>query len=345
MCQSYRRFQVNFQQSADATSFINAIRHVCPCKANGPPQGLPTRSVTINPRTRSSQMPPPEIPMDQTRRSIRPSMTTQATSGSNIDPESFISRQPAAHGPPLLDVSSQATIAHVKPANVPRSASLEALLVNSGTASHLSRSQSYAPLLYSTTNATVSSTSGHSNVHASTFSTIEGRAMTETSGSVIDKPSVFQSQPSSSPSNDTYLRSVQQSLSSGPLVSALPPYDSSDNTTSDGIPARKRPTPNSSYNTSMTQGLSMTTCCVPTPVSLPPPQQPCSTHPPEPITAPTEMTNDFIATIRNDTSLYKLSRGELESLVANVIREPGFIDLVSIRFFRTGLQQTDHIFR
>lgn len=40
--QSYRRFQVNFASASDAVQFIDAIRPVCPCKANaGPPPAPP----------------------------------------------------------------------------------------------------------------------------------------------------------------------------------------------------------------------------------------------------------------------------------------------------------------
>ncbi|KAI0812422.1 hypothetical protein BC629DRAFT_1472855, partial [Irpex lacteus] len=65
----YRRFQVNFQKTSDASSFIDAIRHVCPCKANGPPApaGLSARSVTMAPSSSAgsapgSRMRPPEAP-------------------------------------------------------------------------------------------------------------------------------------------------------------------------------------------------------------------------------------------------------------------------------------------
>ncbi|KAL4254246.1 hypothetical protein ABKN59_002877 [Abortiporus biennis] len=37
MSPSYRRIQINFENASSATSFIDAIRPVCPCKANPPP--------------------------------------------------------------------------------------------------------------------------------------------------------------------------------------------------------------------------------------------------------------------------------------------------------------------
>ena len=62
---------MNFQSSKDASSFIDAIRHVCPCKANPPTQPALARASTMaapapSPRTpasaASSIMPPPPVP-------------------------------------------------------------------------------------------------------------------------------------------------------------------------------------------------------------------------------------------------------------------------------------------
>ncbi|KAJ3539281.1 hypothetical protein NM688_g6387 [Phlebia brevispora] len=78
---TFRRFQMNFQNASDASSFVDAIRPVCPCKANPPAvsAGLQNRSMTMLPGTSTAQksasgsMPPP--PESTTRQPLRSAMT------------------------------------------------------------------------------------------------------------------------------------------------------------------------------------------------------------------------------------------------------------------------------
>ncbi|EKM60635.1 uncharacterized protein PHACADRAFT_167950 [Phanerochaete carnosa HHB-10118-sp] len=108
----YRRFQMNFQSTADATSVIEAIRHVCPCKAN-PPQAALTRAATmtlgqttsiVRPSVPASiNMPPPSLSASvATKQPLRPSVTMQVRPSSSVlaptvSPGKMTISSPVAH--------------------------------------------------------------------------------------------------------------------------------------------------------------------------------------------------------------------------------------------------------
>ena len=118
---SYRRFQINFRDAKDATNFIEAIRHVCPCKANPPTQPALARASTIapsqvfqNPALSAhvrEKMPPPQASSNSPMKtSIRPPMITameqsQPTT-TNCVAISSLDSYPASSLPAFSDTSS-----------------------------------------------------------------------------------------------------------------------------------------------------------------------------------------------------------------------------------------------
>ncbi|KAI0266837.1 hypothetical protein BC834DRAFT_1041101 [Gloeopeniophorella convolvens] len=88
---SYRRFQVNFASTAEATQFVDAIRPVCPCKENaGPPAPqIPTHNPAI-------QAPPVSMNADHPAGQAPLSRYHTSTLGSNqvaMPPPAALQRQ------------------------------------------------------------------------------------------------------------------------------------------------------------------------------------------------------------------------------------------------------------
>ncbi|KAH7916544.1 hypothetical protein BJ138DRAFT_1052384 [Hygrophoropsis aurantiaca] len=106
----YRRFQITFKSPFSAEQFIDAIRNVCPCKANPPPQ-IVNRQPTMPPPNhlmrneshlsahRNSRFP---LPPTQIRSIIPPDVVANAPSDFRIS--SSVTSTPSR--PSLLDSSS-----------------------------------------------------------------------------------------------------------------------------------------------------------------------------------------------------------------------------------------------
>ncbi|GJE92082.1 hypothetical protein PsYK624_082350 [Phanerochaete sordida] len=115
----HRRFQMNFQTAADATSFIEAVRHVCPCKANPPSQTTlaraatmtlgPTTSAAQPPASISAKMPPPPVPASaSTRQPLRSSATMHSRPLSSVlVPVTSWDKRP---GPPTATYPARPTL-------------------------------------------------------------------------------------------------------------------------------------------------------------------------------------------------------------------------------------------
>jgi len=72
----YRRFQITFMSATAASQFIDAIRNVCPCKAN--PTSGPARNMTMNPAVTRSQIDTAGI-IHSSLTSSRPTTSSSAT--------------------------------------------------------------------------------------------------------------------------------------------------------------------------------------------------------------------------------------------------------------------------
>ncbi|CAL1707225.1 unnamed protein product [Somion occarium] len=95
----YRRIQVNFKVAKDAASFIDAVRQVCPCKANPPPAQGRAMTMANNTSTATSvDMPPPPHP--------RPRMPASATA-STLTANPVRAVKPPVRASTILDGSIQ----------------------------------------------------------------------------------------------------------------------------------------------------------------------------------------------------------------------------------------------
>ncbi|KAH7924251.1 hypothetical protein BV22DRAFT_1067123 [Leucogyrophana mollusca] len=114
----YRRFQITFTSAASAAQFIDAIRNVCPCKANPPPQivnrqptmappnQLPRSDSVTLPRCATESIAKPRLPMARALTSsiIPPDLSPRTPVTSDLGVSSFTGSTPSR--PIFLDNSS-----------------------------------------------------------------------------------------------------------------------------------------------------------------------------------------------------------------------------------------------
>lgn len=266
--QTYRRFQMNFKNAADAISFVDAIRPVCPCKANptAAPAGLPARAMTMAPpRTSGSSsgasgsMQPPAQPGPKP--ALRPAMSMQ------------LSRPPTFPGRRQIVSEDIGTLtrADAQPAPIDSCA----MVVDS--------------VVLQPTDDLARPTAAYDSV---------------TRVSELSGPAQLPSPESSPPSV-----SVERVMQAQP-----PPLVASASATHDHV------APTCSAN--------------PPPLRAQPSLPPCTN-----IAQPTQIKDSreaLLTSLREAPPLYELSRVELESLVAEVVREDGFLTLVSLTAIGAG---------
>lgn len=317
--QTYRRFQVNFQAASDASNFVEAIRHVCPCKANPPatpssvskpkPGGLQDRSLTMSMSMAQTQaqdtntpanhelaparpdpasMPPPMVPLP--RQPLRPSMSMQPSAHGNIsqigedrDLATDIAH-PSSFTVPLFNVGlKQAT---------------GEKFVNASKSANIACAATYAPQV-SSSYSSASTEYAAPPVH----STLSPAFPTLASGAA------------------TVLRAISPTPVSeltGQQADSAPPNAFSGSLNDAGMmPPPAMPVINSIPELPLQAG---------TLIHATINEQGASSNPPG--SAGDASADDLLASLRETAPFYDLPRPELERLVAHVIREEGFGKLV-----------------
>ncbi|KAF7793873.1 hypothetical protein EIP86_004995 [Pleurotus ostreatoroseus] len=285
--------------AADATSFVDAIRPVCPCKANppAPSAGLPKRSMTIAPRPSGSSnvtsgtMQPPAQPVQKPV--LRPAMTMQPSRPPSFPGQRHIVTeelntysQPETQQMPLDQCSMAIDSTTAQPTSH---------LIRSATMSMPAQNTSFlVPLVPRPTSALPSGLPSASL--ASDHAVTTQHLPLAPSASVAPPPTIY---PASLAADHGI---PVQHLPLAPSATPLPTMGNylTPPASFDSYPAAKAP-----------------------PSSLP------STTDATTAAAETQDTrNAFLASLREMPSLYNLTRADLENLVAEVVREDGFLTLL-----------------
>lgn len=107
VCQTYRRFQITFKDAQDASRCIDAIKSVCPCKANPYPTHLNRQSTALSGSLmRTATTMPGPVPGP-----VRPARPTEHQSIALVPPgpSTVLSHPPADNQPFSIALSSVAT--------------------------------------------------------------------------------------------------------------------------------------------------------------------------------------------------------------------------------------------
>ncbi|TBU28544.1 hypothetical protein BD311DRAFT_694895 [Dichomitus squalens] len=284
----YRRFQITFQNESSATNFTDCIRFVCPCKANPAP---PARA----PRPPETQLSLAASGRSATTTHIPMSMSRSSAS----DSRQSVSVMPGEEAP--SKTLQPAAFALLPSPSLSRRMDWDTLTQPSQTtapapsvATPVSR-----PWSASTASSVVAHQSASDTIPSDVLTT--GRAAS-LHGSSSDVETSFPSSslPSSSPPPSSRL----PARTSSPVLMPPPP-----------VPAQMNP-PRSSQPSQTT------------PTSTPRTASSATLAASEPSSSGPELKSDISATLRDSHGLYALSAGELEKLVAEVIREEGFAELM-----------------
>lgn len=270
---------MNFKTASDASSFVDAIRLVCPCKANAPaqPTGLPNRSMTMVPKppgplsaasgfTQTTKQP-------VSKQNLRPSMTMQ---------------------PPRPLVPDRRECVYVKPQLVPPKNN--AYIAPTVTTPLATRNDSIQAIGNLSRSATYTATYALSNESARVVSAAPQEGFPQPGSGILNLTSGLHSSTTvtcTSPENLHFNEPISE-------INTTPAPTDSDIDMLPRLPAT-----------------SITT--IEAPVI------------PDPVVPQVSTTHDALLTsLREIPTLYDLPRAELEVLVAQVVREDGFLNLVSI---------------
>ncbi|KDQ57644.1 hypothetical protein JAAARDRAFT_687260 [Jaapia argillacea MUCL 33604] len=287
---TYRRFQVTFSSAAAASQFVDSIRHVCPCKANSA-SVIPT--IAKNPSTLQTTS-------DHLGRLNSVPPPSHPPIQQMAPPRTPLSRTPTS----MHEILQSSPLLQHSDFNTSVSASSSPLRLNSGIDDRPSR----LPSLYS---------------HGASQGLYKTLAPNHAASHPLDAPTQFAFRaPPKAPSfpvgQSGQLHHPAIEIASG--SSKLPLNDS--NSLPNSSP------PSSSLNSDLN----------PIPPPLPPSNTPQLTErAPVPNTIGNSNTNSddearsrFLASLQHAPDLYALSKTDLESLVSEVIREEGFLELVCV---------------
>ncbi|EIW63622.1 uncharacterized protein TRAVEDRAFT_43905 [Trametes versicolor FP-101664 SS1] len=360
----YRRFQVVFDSPLAATAFIESIRFICPCKANAPPPPRVAQRASVAQSgytaPQNSQMPAPSparptgrpalkqamsvapAPEDNSASAIRRAGTTLSSFATLSDAASNWEVPPA---PYYFTQAAQVQAVSVSPAyssgsgvgSVREDPSYGSSRPSSAVAHHSSSSSGPSPAIPAAA-AAAAPTPAH--------------AQPPTPVSVAISVPVSAAAPAATPASSTSTaRPPQIQPSTTPLAHTG---------SSDSLPSSSFPTSSSSPRMRPSSPDLMPPPPVPAIVSRISTPSPAVTQaavvsapvlsPVVPIVAPSTAVStplevraepatvdsfagavpaaDIMASLRDSAGLYALPKEELEKLVAEVIREEGFADLM-----------------
>ena len=315
---------MNFRSASDAAGFADAIRPVCPCKANPPTatgSGMPERAATMastsagtNPKTpapatkdaKGTMPPPAKVPARNAPTVLARAATMQ------LEPTTASLRMPAPH--------QQVTNSTV-PNGAPQSHSIP----------NLARSATYTP---QTSIATAVVQESRAPPYIAAWKELESSAHVGTGAASGPRLPISML--------------VDQSTSSPEIHSRAETSTHSVNPACDNISGNMFPSaaPDTLYPAPTLAGAAPASVPpVVAPVSAAAPlvnhanpilpasfvtQEPSTSDPAAPdVSTCNPRTDAFLESLREVPPLYDLPRAELESLVAQVVREEGFLQLVS----------------
>ncbi|KZT29026.1 hypothetical protein NEOLEDRAFT_692378 [Neolentinus lepideus HHB14362 ss-1] len=326
----YRRFQINFSNAAAASEFINAIRNVCPCKANL--ASVPNRSLTMNPCSNQVEHPAQDsarlLAGHNSLTGAAPTFST-AVSGSEVHRGSFRMEgtsdthrvlPEAAHYQHTDSQSHVSTISD-KYGNISYPAQFSQVTPVNENAMPSSRQGTTAMTFVPASASLPSSTRALQPPPAapSTMDHIQATSILSVAGQSL--PPLQAKSASSVAMRDNYNHN------------ALPLYSSSD---TDPLPPGDEhalPMPDTSPSSMDSDSVMMPP---PPPPSRLPPTADVSVAPTTSSDPQSDSSVQLVTSLREIAELYKLPRAELQELVGQVIREEGFLQL---------LENLDHMWR
>ncbi|KAI0051844.1 hypothetical protein FA95DRAFT_1602336 [Auriscalpium vulgare] len=299
---AYRRFQINFSTPGAAAEFVNAIRAVCPCKENGAPAqpGMPARA--------PSALSPAYIPRPST-------IQTGILSGPGIVP---------APAPPFGLVRAhtlqrQATSVGHPPPKPVRAADASS---SSGLSIASSDGPQMQPAMLEDRSSSPRPSVGQSRFSGSAYTQLtrantyahEGSAAPTQSEPHCTHPLHGHPAPADTAPSANAFAAPSHSLNRHTTYAGAG-AESSQGRHSSSLPASTPDPPSSSAPTSTLMG---------------PPPVPMQASPTPAMNAPTAVSTrqNFIDSLQDSPGLNDLSRTELEGLVGQVIRDPGFVKLL-----------------
>lgn len=287
-CQSFRRFQLNFDSSAAAAQFTESIQAVCPCQPNAP------ASANAPLRKNITAMPSTFAP---TRPGSIPGITTQASIlARSQSAASFASLQSSSPAPSTIQHQAQPRLSSRTLPTIPlaqSSSDVDMDLPSSSSDAYFTARSSPAPRLRRLV-------TGRPQVGADPSS----QEATQASSPPIDSSQILP------PSQLTLPPSSLESASSRLMPPPPPPPSRPRSVTRGNSPMREDPViaPLASLPTSRDILISG-------PLDR---QQPLTS----------ESNTSFVEAVRPVPELYEMSISELEALVTQVVHEDGFIQLV-----------------
>ncbi|KAI0093273.1 hypothetical protein BDY19DRAFT_923038, partial [Irpex rosettiformis] len=356
---SYRRFQINFQKTSDATNFIDAIRHVCPCKANGPP-GLSARSMTMATTSNNgsssitnSQL--PDAPSSIPAKRMHSAMTMQPSMNA---PQRTATRPFHLASGPIAHLNTHTQLDGIPDASVSSTAGSHNKLTYARQVSEPSqfclegeRNKAIAPPVASLLGPGVPSFSNFAHPSLASDDGIPffdggervstAMSYSSSSGLVPDNPTTLQTHsepaPLMMPSTITRQPVVPNTCST--VVSASQLHSATQYPVALPIGSSTMPPPYPHPALSLTASTSNLAQNADSYRSahqsrIQPDEQQAPAFPPDlghTSTIPASLSMDgdnLIDALRKESSLYKLPRQELELLVGSVLREEGFIDFL-----------------
>ena len=303
---TYRRFQMNFQKASDATNFIDAVRPVCPCKANppaAPAAGLQNRSMTMAPKSSApAQTAGPVQPQRHPSASkpLRPAMTMQP------------SRPPKFPGQRQIMEQGRKQSWGAPPNPKPTSAPTAVVTDPSTFTNQLSRAATCTPADTTSTpdtnfgRRTVTNLASSSALPIPVAIPVEMPSQDGSSQSTPAEPSLVAPAAHSAP---PIVPTKSLSVSAPDIANKEPSVPSADSD------VEMLPTPPLSVAAADPKAAVAHASSVPSVIS--------PTAPPAP-----GHRDALLASLQQIPTLYDLSCADLENLVAHVVREEGFTQLV-----------------
>ncbi|KAI8993872.1 hypothetical protein BD414DRAFT_480697 [Trametes punicea] len=350
----YRRFQVAFQDAASASAFIDSIRFICPCKANAPPLPAP-RAPPAQSRPGAAQAASQQLLPAAVRSAWQPSVSSMSVD----DPHASVRRTETSL-PPFSSLTTHTPDWNASqdfhPAPFPASSAVRSCLTGSATALQ-SDDRAYGSSRPSSAVTASSAVAHHSSSDFSSSANIppptrwhtHARPAASTPVHSASEPTpappaervpdlarpqqIHPSAPSlthNSVSSDTSLPSSSFPHSS----SSPPPMAPARPSSPDLMPPPPPPPP--SLQSSQISAISSVSPAVPRAPPALPSTGPTTTRAEErpgdsiPSEAPSNAAASSItAALRDSAGLYDLPAEDLERLVAEVVREDGFADLMT----------------
>ncbi|KAI0665919.1 hypothetical protein C8Q78DRAFT_1083488 [Trametes maxima] len=337
----YRRFQIVFESTASATSFVDSIRFICPCKANAAPPPRVPRAPTTQFRA----------PAPASRNSMAPQSTTIPPLGTSLRPNA--SAMPVDGPPPAFRRTDTtlppfSTLASSQGLHPAQSSDLYA---SSGGHQHPSlcdtgysgseRHDAYSSSRPSSA-VTASSAIAHHSSDLSPGPPVGATAPIDPArrsssiapggslGRLLNETDPSQTQAATAPvacrasgSSDTTLPSSSFPHSSSSPPPAARPRPSSP----DLMPPPPVPMPSDvsrALNACGTASQELSSGLGTSAAPAPPVESVSTTA--QALRA--DSAKDITASLRGGEGLHDLSKAELEKLVSEVIREDGFADLM-----------------